>query len=86
MEEDVTLVQRRGYAVDNVEVEDGVACYAAPVLDFRGVPVAAISCAGPAGRILPREDTLGPRVAATASALSRRLGYVGPLREGAGSS
>ncbi len=86
LERDVALVRRRGYAVDNVEVEDGVACYAAPVLDFRGVPVAAISCAGPAGRILPREETLGPLVAATASALSRRLGYIGPLREEAGSS
>ena len=37
---------------------------------------AAISVAGPADRILPREGEVGPLVVETALAISRRLGYV----------
>lgn len=84
LEEELARTRERGYALDNVEVEDGVACFAAPVLDYRGVPVAAISVAGPAERIFSKSKLLGSRVAETAGALSRRLGYVGrpKLQEG----
>lgn len=82
LEDELALTVERGYAVDNVEGEDGVACFAAPVLDHRRRPVAAISVAGPAERTLPNEETMGPLVTQTASALSRRLGYVVPKPEG----
>ncbi len=81
---ELTLTEERGYAIDNVEGEEGVACYAAPVLDHRRLPVAAISVAGPAGRTLPAEGRIGPLVVETASAISRRLGYVRPHRAGVG--
>jgi len=77
LEAEVALTRERGYAVDDVEGEEGVACFAAPVLDYRRRPVAAISVAGPAERTLPNEGTMGPLVLQTAAALSRRLGYVG---------
>lgn len=75
-DDEIALTRERGYAVDNVEVEEGVACVGAPVFDFRGLPVAAISVAGPADRVFPRAEQLGPVVAKTASEISRRLGYL----------
>jgi IclR family transcriptional regulator, acetate operon repressor len=76
LEAEVLATRERGYGVDRVEVEEGVACFGAPVRDHRGLPVAAISVAGPAERILPREGEVGPLVAETALEISRRLGYV----------
>jgi IclR family acetate operon transcriptional repressor len=76
LEAEVASTKERGYAVDRVEVEEGVACFGGPVRDHRGLPVAAISVAGPADRLLAKEDTMGPLVAEAASAISRRLGYV----------
>ncbi len=81
LEEELILTGERGYAVDDVEVEDGVACFAAAVLDHRAIPVAAISVAGPAERILPKGEELGRLVARTASEVSSRLGYVASREE-----
>lgn len=50
-------------------------------LDHGALPVAAISIAGPADRVLPVVEKSGPLVTRTASALSRRLGYVEPSNE-----
>jgi DNA-binding IclR family transcriptional regulator len=81
LEAEIAVAKERGYAADRVEVEEGVACFGAPLLDHRGLPVAAISVAGPAERLLPKEDEVGPLVAKTALAMSRRLGYVEPSAE-----
>lgn len=80
LEAELARTKERGYAIDNVEVEEGVACFAAPVLDYRGLPVAAMSVAGPADRVLSKGERLGPLVARTAKGMSRRLGYVESLR------
>ena len=77
LEAEILTTRERGYAVDRVEVEEGVACCGAALRDHRGLPVAAISVAGPADRILPQEDTIGPLVARTASVISKRLGFLG---------
>lgn len=69
-------ISKRGWAIDNIENEPDVGCVAAPVRDRTGQPVAAISIAGPAGRVLPRTDELGSLVAAAANTLSRRLGHI----------
>jgi IclR family transcriptional regulator, acetate operon repressor len=82
LEEELVATWERGYAFDDVEVEEGVACFAAPLLDYRGRPVAAISVAGPADRVLSKGKKLGPLVAGTAAAISRRLGYIKPWGEG----
>jgi len=44
-------VRRRGYGIDDEEVELGVRCVAAPVFDENHMPIAAISLSGPSARI-----------------------------------
>jgi DNA-binding IclR family transcriptional regulator len=44
-------VRRRGYAIDDQEVEDGVRCIGAPILSESGHPMAAVSVSGPTSRI-----------------------------------
>jgi DNA-binding IclR family transcriptional regulator len=74
---DLAVVRERGFAIDDEEREVGVRCVAAPVRDAAGRVIAAISVAGPAGRIpadLPHSE-LARLVVTAAANLSRDLGY-----------
>ena len=42
---------RRGYAIDDEELEEGLRCIAVPVLDAQRMPVAAVSISGPSFRV-----------------------------------
>jgi DNA-binding IclR family transcriptional regulator len=68
---------RQGFAVDDVENEEGVRCVGAAVLDRRSEPVAAISISAPESRF-PRKRavTIGPLCAEIAQKLSRHLSDV----------
>ncbi|MGN6759093.1 MAG: IclR family transcriptional regulator [Thermomicrobiales bacterium] len=70
-------VRRQGYALDDIENEDGVRCLSAPIFGHDGQVRAAVSVAGPAFR-LPVERLLGfaPVVIGAAAAVSARLGYL----------
>jgi IclR family acetate operon transcriptional repressor len=68
-------IRAAGYAVDNEEFEDGVMCVAAPVRNHTGSVVAALSVAGPSGRIGPRLSPLTSLVAGRATDLSVALGW-----------
>ena len=48
---ELAAVRRDGYAMDNEEHELGVVCIGAPIFDYSGSPVAALSVSFPASRI-----------------------------------
>jgi IclR family transcriptional regulator, KDG regulon repressor len=73
---ELARIRRRGFAVDNEEVEDGLRCIGAPVRDFTGDVVASISIAGPVFRIQKgRIAELSRAVMRAAHDLSVDLGY-----------
>ena len=72
-------VRRRGFAVDNEEVEEGLRCIAAPIRDYTGNVVASLGVAGPIFRIQKSKVAAYARaVTAAADNLSTDLGYVRP--------
>jgi DNA-binding IclR family transcriptional regulator len=69
-------VRRQGYAVDDVENEEGIRCVAAPLRDHAGTVVAAMSVSGWTVSITrERLSALIPLVAAAAEQGSRSLGF-----------
>jgi IclR family transcriptional regulator, KDG regulon repressor len=76
LDRELEEVRRRGYATDEEEFEEGIRCIAAPVRDYRGRVVAALSVSVPAGR-LPRARTasLVEQVLDTARRVSDALGH-----------
>jgi DNA-binding IclR family transcriptional regulator len=74
---ELDAIRLQNYSIDDAENEPGVICYGAAVRDHRGRPTCAISVAGPTERMRGRAGEIGPLVAQTALAISRRLGYLG---------
>ncbi|HBP38067.1 MAG TPA: IclR family transcriptional regulator [Clostridiales bacterium] len=77
--DEVREARRCGYALDRQEHEPGVFCAAAPVHDYRGQIIAAVSTAGSRQDFL--NDPASPLIGwllETAAAVSRRMGYVEP--------
>jgi len=67
-------VRSRGYAVDNEELEIGLTCVAAPILDKENNVIAAISISGPTSRIKSDNfDTIVNEVKNTAWKISNLL-------------
>lgn len=84
--EELSIVRRRGFAIDDEEFMEGVRCVAAPVFDDGGRVVGAVSVAGPAFRLTAEAaSTQGRPVVAAARSVSLSLGYRpgGRLGEGA---
>jgi DNA-binding IclR family transcriptional regulator len=68
-------VRARGYATDDGESTVGLCCFAAPVHDFAGAIIAAMSVAVPAPRFLPeRRPELFSCLMEGARTLSLRMG------------
>ncbi len=68
----------QGYAVDDQENQVGGRCVAAPIFDYTGRPIAAISISAPAARLaLDAVPRIGAQVCAAARAISASLGYSG---------
>lgn len=66
----------RGYALDDEENESGIRCIAAPVMDYRGKIIAAISTSGPIDVFdYPAIELLKDHVIDTAKKISARMGY-----------
>jgi IclR family acetate operon transcriptional repressor len=76
MDRELARVRRQGYAIDDVEFEEGVRCLGAPIFDHRGTPIAAISISAPLSRMpLARTPELGAMVREGAASVSRAMGW-----------
>jgi DNA-binding IclR family transcriptional regulator len=69
--------QEKGYTTDIEEFEIGVCCVGAPVRDYTGRIVGAISISGPASRLTigKIDGDIAAEVVEKSGELSRRLGY-----------
>jgi DNA-binding IclR family transcriptional regulator len=75
-EEHLELVRAQGYAIGNMEMEEGIRGVGAPVFDHTGHVIAAISTSGPAYRLpLTRLYILSDAAARAGQAISSKLGY-----------
>src|SRR5215210_1596950 len=70
----IAAARRDCYLVTHGELDEGATAVAAPVLDPRGRPVAALSLAGPTERMRAALDAIVPAVVAGARAISDRVG------------
>lgn len=68
-------VRQKGYAIDRGEHEEGISCIAAPLFDFAGEVVAAISVTELSRKILKNEEVYSKEVRRTAQIISRALGW-----------
>ncbi|GGL10814.1 IclR family transcriptional regulator [Nocardia jinanensis] len=75
LEAEIELTRVRGWAEERSEFNVTSACCGAAVLDCNARPVGAISVAGGKRRVELAMSRLGPLVAATAEAISCRLGW-----------
>jgi DNA-binding IclR family transcriptional regulator len=68
-------IRRKGLAYDNEEFEAGSWCVAAPVFDYTGAVVCALSISVPLTRAREHEREMGLAVKAAAAQFSTKLGY-----------
>ena len=77
LEKELSIIKRDGVAIDNGEMEIGVRCIAAPVMDSNGNVIAAMSISGPFTRLnSTRVEELKPVVKSAAMETSKAMGYV----------
>lgn len=73
---DLLRARERGYAIDNAETGERVRCVAAPIRNYTGQVVAALSISGPQAQITPdRLPDLGASVCQAARMISTKLGF-----------
>jgi IclR family KDG regulon transcriptional repressor len=71
-------IRERGYSLDQGEYEEGIKAVAAPIRNYTGVVIAAISVPGPASRISDeRTHEIARVLCEYARNISRRLGWNG---------
>ena len=74
--EDLKKVRRRGYSIDDEEIERGLRCVGAALRDYTGQMVGAISIAAPSARLTDKMlKTVGRRVTEMADEISAELGF-----------
>lgn len=79
---DLRQARKRGFAIDNEENESGGRCIAAPVFDFSGRPIAAVSVSVPVQRLPESKIPLfGDKVVLTTTSISHELGFTTHNRE-----
>lgn len=81
LRDELARIREQGWAIDDVENEDGIRCVAAPIFDSSGGCTHAMSISGPISRVpKDRVPELVPLVTAAAAEISRRMGAPTPAR------
>ncbi len=75
LRDELAEIRRRGFARSLAERQAGAASIAAPVLDHRGLPVAAISICGPMERFESQMEEAAASVVRAARGLSVAFGF-----------
>ena len=76
---DLAASRARGYAIDDEERAEGMRCFAAPVFNALGEPVAGLSVSGPSFRMpLERAPQIGGLVRAAADRVTHAIGGAQP--------
>jgi DNA-binding IclR family transcriptional regulator len=78
---EIEKTRRRGYAVDDEELEEGLRCIAVPVLDAQRLPVAAVSVSGPSFRVTAQKlPTIANQLLKCVRGISVDMGFVSGTR------
>jgi len=83
LEKELSKIQKQGFALDQEENEKDVRCIAAPIRNYQGRVIAAVSISGPAFRIDKKvQNNLKEALIETSTKISKRLGYDDKLQKG----
>jgi DNA-binding IclR family transcriptional regulator len=78
---EIEKTRRRGYAVDDEELEEGLRCIAVPVLDAQRQPVAAVSISGPSFRVTAQKlPSIANHLLQCVRGISMDMGYISMTR------
>lgn len=75
--QNLARIRRQGYAYDLEEILTDLCCVAAPIYDYTGNVIAAISMSVPAYRFRRSQTEYRDAIVRTAKMISERLGYYG---------
>jgi len=85
LEGELCKVREQGFALDRGENEKDVRCIAAPIRNYQGKIIAAVSISGPAFRIdVNTQNNLKEALIEISKKISKRLGYDEKLHEEGG--
>lgn len=85
LEKEFCKIREQGFALDRGEFEKGVRCLAAPIRDYQGKVIAAISISGPAFRIdVNTRNNQKEALIEISKKISKRLGYDNRLKNEGG--
>ena len=73
--EELDAIGKRGYALDQGEHEEGIACLAAPIVDLYGEVIAALSITDIERVIVAKEAEYAAKVRDVAQRVSHEMGY-----------
>jgi DNA-binding IclR family transcriptional regulator len=74
---EIEKTRRRGYAVDDEELEEGLRCIAVPLLDAQRQPIAAVSVSGPSFRVTAQKlPLIANHLLQCVRGISADMGYV----------
>jgi DNA-binding IclR family transcriptional regulator len=77
LEKEFKKIRKQGYAVDNMEHEEGVRCVASSIRDYLGGVIASMSVSGPAFRINENNMfVIAKKVKEYCDCISEEMGYI----------